>query len=395
MPSLLVVALMLCACGKKETLEVISEKSPFGDFYMHVDTVSIPITEEQFFIYPLFGIVNENDSTYLFGYNPIKYTIDVFNLSSEKFHHKTQLEKQGPNGIPEVISFTPITLDSLFVMSSYQIAQINGKGEIEDKISINNYNSPVKDHDSEEAFFWVEKNQPLHYNSKSHKLYGLYHSMQYDACDERRYQSRQLVSALDFEKRKMSYLPVSYPADKREDCYGFMSTLFLDWDRDSLLYNFRHDPNIYLYDLDREETTVFDGRSQYTRNRVSPIGWDQCDDVGKKLDHSLVNVNFEGIIRDPYRKLYYRFHRKELPEGSNPNKYIVSDKTLFLTIFDNGLAKTGEMIIDRRHYPSHVSFPTERGLYVAAPSGENTLNFHVFKVFLTKGNSTEYGTIID
>jgi hypothetical protein len=389
------VALLLFNCEPEKPLEIISEKSPFGDFYMQVDTVSIPIGPDQTFIYPLFGTISENDSLYFLGYNRIKHSIDIFNLTAEDYQTRVDLEKEGPNGIPDVISFTPVTLDSLYIMSSYRISLVNTTGEILDKISINTSASNVKGHDSQEAFFWIEKDEAIHFSAKRKTLYGLYHSMEYGTCDKRRYQSDQLVSAIDLKENKMSFLPVSYPADKREKSYGFMPALFMTWDHDSLLYNFRHDPNIYLYDLNRHETTIFDGRSQYTRNSADPMEWSECGDVSKKSNQSLQSVNFEGVIRDPYRKLYYRFHRKELPATSNPNDYIFSDKKLFLTIFDNGLAKTGEMILDSRPYPSRVSFPTEKGLYVAAPSGENTLSFHVFKVFLTEGNSTEYGTIID
>ncbi|GEM_PF-6460122 len=383
------------ACEKKQAHEVISPKSPFGSFYMHVDTVSIPITEQQTFIYPLFGTVAENDALYLLGYNRFTYSIDIFDLSCESYEGKIALEEQGPNGIPEVISFAPVTLDSIYIMSAHQIVLINRKGEVKDKIAINTTASPIKGHDSDEAYFWMEKNHPIHFSKKHRKLFGLYHSMQYGACDPRRYKGNKLISAIDVKAGSMSYLPVSYPPEMQENCYGFMSTLFTTWDHDSLLYNFKNDPNIYLYDLTRGETSIFDGRSQYTKNKVQPISWDRCEDVGEKLNHHMRSVNFERIIRDPYRKLYYRFHRKELPATSNPSDYIFSDKTLFMSIFDNGMAKTGEMILDSRPYPSHVSFPTDRGLYVAAPSGENTLNFHVFKVFLIKEPDNEQSTTID
>lgn len=388
--ALLLAIVTLLACKSEKAPEIISEQSPFGDFYMTVDTLSIPITEKQHFIYPQFGTVNENDSLYLFGYNVHRHTIDVFNLTGKKYTSTIPLERQGPNGIPELISFAPASLDSVYIMSTYQISLVNQLGTVKDKVMINLPTSPIKSHNSDEAFFWIEKNESIHYSKKHNTLYGLYHSMEYDMCDKRRYKEEELISGIDLNKNQMLRLPAAYPIDKRNDSYGFASSLYMSWDGDSLIYNFRHDPNIYIYDLNRDKTDIFDGRSRYTKNSANPINWSQCDDVSLKMDHSMISVNFERIIRDPYRKLSYRFHRKELPENGNVQDYIFSDKKLFISIFDNGMAKTGEMIIDSRPYPSHVSFAGKDGLYVSAPSGENTLSFHVFKVYLTEGDRNQY-----
>ena len=382
--------LLFSSCHEHQPLEIISERSPYGDFYMIVDSLSIPISENQHFIYPQFSTVVKDDSLFMLGYNQFRHSIDVFNLTGETYTNTINLEREGPNGIPEVISFTASSLDSIYIVSSFQISLMSSSGVIKDKTMINVPNSAIKGHNSEEAFFWVEKNEPVHYNEKRNTIYGHYHSMKYEMCDKRRYQNPKMVSGIDLGENRMRRIPAAFPYDKRNDCYGFANSLFTTWDGDSLIYNFKHDSNIYIYDLNRNETSAFDGRSLFTKNEASPLGCDRCQDMNHNLDHSLKSVSFERIIRDPYRKLYYRFHRKELPTDGNAQDYIFSDKDLFISVFDNGMAKTGEMILDNRPYPSHVAFPGEEGLYVSAPSGENTLNFHIFKIFLTKGTRNQY-----
>lgn len=390
---LIILTLGISNCHRETAPEIISEKSPYGNFFMTVDTLSIPISSKQTFIYPQFGTVIQHDSLYLFGYNVHRHSIDIFNLTGKRHKNTIHLEKEGPNGIPDMISFSPVSLDSVYVMSTYQISLVNGLGEIKNKVIINTPSSPIKGHNSSEAFFWIEKDESIHYSKKRNTVYGLYHSMKYDMCDKRKYQDERLITAFDLNENRMSRLPAAYPFDKREECYGFTSALLMTWDGDSLIYNFRHDPNIHIYDLNREETTIFDGRSKYTKNGPRPISWSQCDDANLKLDHSNESVNFGRIIRDPYRKLYYRFHRKELPENVSSLDYVLSDKKLFISTFDNGMAKTGEMILDSRPYPSHVSFAGPEGLYLSAPSGENTLNFHILKVYLTEDNRDQSASL--
>jgi len=114
------------------------------------------------------------------------------------------------------------------------------------------------------------------------------------------------------------------------------------------------------------------------------MSWSECQDISRKLDHFAREVSFEGVMKDPYRGLHYRFHRKELPAHATQADF--SDKKLFLTIFDEYYAKVGEMILDNRHYPSKVSFISDKGLYVAAPeNSDETLVFYVFDVHVALG----------
>lgn len=378
--SLLVMALTVWACNKQQSLEVISRTSHFEKFYLTADTVRVKLTDNQKFIYPKLGALTHKDSLYIVGYNDHLHALDIFNLDAQKYIKRIILERDGPNGIAEVIGFTPISLDSIYILSTYRVALIDGKGNIKNKISINNPSSPIKGHDSEEYMFWLETGQSLYFDRARHSLYALNHSYQHGQCDPKRYQDASLVAQLNLAKKRMTTLPVGYPFDKVNNCYGFITRMFTEWSENELIYNFQYDPNVYVMDRQTQMIKAYDGSSEYTKNEVTPISWGECEDVSRKLDHFTREVNFGKVLKDSHNGLHYRFHRKEL-RIDNPSGNSINDKKLFLTVFDNNYAKVGEMILDNRAYPDHVSFVGKKGLYVAAPEGnEDTLVFYIFDV---------------
>lgn len=393
-PSLLVVALTLYACDRRQSLEVVSEASRFEKFYLTVDTVRISLNDNQKFIYPKFGTVSHQGSLYLVGYNDHVHAFDIFNLDAKQYVKRIPLERDGPNGTPEIIGFTPVSLDSIYTLSTYRIALINGEGDIKDKLSINNSSSPIKGHNSEKYMFWLETDQPLYYDKGSHNLFALNHSYQHGHCDPKRYLDASLVAKLNLDKNRMTTLPIGYPVEKANNCYGFITKMFTEWSETELIYNFQYDPNLYVMNRETQKINAYDGSSNYTANYVTPIGWGECEDINRKMEHYTREVNFGKVTKDHHKGLFYRFHRKELAID-NPSGNTINDKKLFLTVFDDNYAKVGEMILDNRPYPDQVSFVGEKGLYISAPEGdENELVFYILDVHTIPKNKKSLSALL-
>ena len=384
----LIALLFLFSCQEARVSEVISEVSKYEKAYMTVDTLRIELTEKQKFIYKKFGTVSHNAELYFVGYNDILHSFDVFNLDKSTFVRSIPLQREGPNGIPDLIGFTPVGVDCLYILGATQLVRVNSKGEIEDKIGINHGNTSISGHNPNKDMFWLETDEPLYYDNETHSIYGKNHSYQYGQCDPRRYKNRDLVVRLELEGERMSTVPVRLPQEKADGSYGFIDKTFTNWSHDQLIYNFASDPNIYVMDRNSERVKVYDGHSFYTNNVVTPLSWSACNDYDFKVAHYIREVQFEKVMTDPHRGLYYRFHRKELPIDK-PKGHEFNDKKLFLTIFDDAFAKAQEFILDNRSYPTHVSFVGEKGLYVSAPEGDDTMVFYIFDVHTIKRQTND------
>lgn len=372
-------ALLLFNCEPEKPLEIISEKSPFGDFCFSVDTLRINISHKEKFIYPKFGTVVHEDSLYLIGYNEHLHAFDLFNLDGKRFVRRIVLDRNGPNAIPDVIGFTPMNLDSIYTLSANQIAQIDSKGHIAKKLIINNGASTIKNHQPEENKFWLDYNQPLYYDCHTNSVYGRSYSYKYGQCDPQRYQG-SLISRIDFKWEKWFSLPITYPNDMSSGSFGFMTRVHTEWTAEELIYGFEFDPNIYVFNRKSGQTQVYDGRSNFTNNSVPTMSWSDCADDSKKLDHYAREVNFGGVIKDLFRDLHYRFHKKELPNSKLPrNSY--DSKELYLSVFDKEYSKVGEVMLYDRSAPSQISFVGPKGLYLAAPENSyETLVFQIIKI---------------
>jgi len=78
--------------------------------------------------------VEDKGREYIISYNGMTHSLDVINLNNNSISH-IKLDKEGTNGIfPDISGLFIHNMDSIFLYSQYVIFQIDGRGEVIQKI---------------------------------------------------------------------------------------------------------------------------------------------------------------------------------------------------------------------------------------------------------------------
>lgn len=199
----------------------------------------------------------------------------------------------------------------------------------------------------------------------------------------------KLNSVLDIGTKQVSYLN-SYP-----------KTLFgknFDWDdpfftaassdfghqSNMLLLSFPISHDLYISNLSLGKMDRIYAGSPDARP-ITSIGKKPVGDktFKEKLAKSIINTDLYGGIKyDKYRKVYYRFLRKALPEGNTETNW--KNKVLSVIMMDTSFKYLGETALGTlKEWNWENSFVSEAGLNIEYIDQENNnedyLTFKIFK----------------
>jgi hypothetical protein len=353
-----------------------NEKITINDFtgQLIVDTLSIEIdslSPNKYFIY---HAIKHSETNVLIGYNPALHSLDFFDLDRGEFIKHLRIDSQGPNAIDYVQDIFFHNEDSIFISSRLRLQLINSQAEVVDVYNLIDQEL-ILNHGEPSSNFYFK----LEYISSLNAVlfFNRPFNMQEDVNRE-----RSLISMYDIKQRKYSVLPITFSEHyfNNKGTMGFLTYLNKDFviNETKLIYNYKYESQIYVYDLNSYKTLVYDAPSKNSSNVAKPL---VNVDEEEAQHHALMNSHFFRVIANPKNNIYYRLHWGDNFEGESN----FMNKQLYLMAFNEKFETLTEQLLPAHTYNLNIWFANEHGLYLSpthplnSNENENVLEFHIYK----------------
>lgn len=359
--SFLFLAGFLCSCNHARVYDLAeTKKSSYNNFGYIVDTLVIEIADEGMPYYHLYNTFIVDNNLMLAGYNRKTHAFDFYNINKKEYDSSIPLAYQGPYRIFDIVGFYPHTIDSIFVLAFGGIYLINSEGQVKNILSTNKLK---ENPDYENLSFFASSGFNLFYDKVENLLF-LNCRNAYNELFSDEFYSQPILSSYNLNTEEIFLYPFGYSGYFKENQgkYGYFNLPNLTIHSGRVVYNFPAESNIYTYDLNSGDFSVHGGKSKFSQNTVTPIFTENRVELD---DHFLMNPYFFRTEYDPYRKLYYRIHRGDIPLKKNSNEYnTYFDKENYLMVFDSLLNLIEEVKLGNEYYLFDNWYIGPEGLYI-------------------------------
>ena len=352
----MVIALLGCKEGMKnqKNLQVeYAENIVFEPFSVVLDSLVLDHYERGMSVY-------EHESNILIAaYNRHTHAIDWFDIVNQSIYYRTLLNRQGPNEITgQADGLYVHAFDSIFINDGVFIYRINKNGIVKQKIQ-NHFDTKKGT-----AYLVNRLTSPLHYCSSKNRIMGEaiipgnrnIFFLEIDLLTETVFLHQADISDC-FKKSPVQdhYLNVSFKGD-------------------SIIYNTTCSSDIWVYDMTKKQSTVFDGKSRLSMNIVSEIKNSDPDAMWK---HYIENPRFFQVRYSPSDNLYFRLHWKEIGYHTDPKvPQTPYDKPVILSVFSDDFELIWESLLPDNQYYVDFLISTSHGVFLNA-SHPNNKNYDV------------------
>ena len=150
-----------------------------------------------------------------------------------------------------------------------------------------------------------------------------------------------LIGYLSLPDRKITTLPITYPKQLTENYYGFLSDINVTFLQDRILYNFKHSPDIYVYDL-LKETVAISSQSSTLQTTLEPYNG-PTGSPPELIKHLNFSTEYQAVKYNSTENLYYRI---AMVPGQLPGK----SRNVGITFFDQDFAVIDETVLPAYHH---------------------------------------------
>lgn len=341
---IILYVIFLISCNtQKDKNEVVVTSS-----LIKIDTLSVHIDENYMQNYT--SLRNRIFNGQLYAYNVHQHTIDIFDFSTQNFIAQIKLQKEGPDGVPNINSFI-VTNEFIILQneSDYTIIDYNGhiikriskekltlcldkKDYLLDapnNISVSNFEDMVYDFNGEKIIVPISTSDPF-------KLKG-----------------KHCLASIDINTEEISLLSPIYPDNLNNEYYGKLSRPNPLITKDRIIYNFNYSSDVYSLEKSSKTINTYHITSDFTKEKSEQL--DKNANINKQLDHYFHSLFYHGLQYDNYRNLFYRIHT----DKSN-DKSVFNNKETYLTIISEDMKKIAEIKLPTNLYP--IFNITEKGL---------------------------------
>ncbi len=366
-----VALLLIISCDRDKNGDVVNDTiltiRNEIDLKLDYDTVSIEFDSIFLFNYKKFS---SNGIIYA-GYNSSHHSIDLFDLEKEQIMKSISLSREGPESIGIVKGIFFHSIDSIFLVSDGSLCIFDSEGRLTRNILINRselYLSPGNE--ANNVFF----------DRLDKSIYIQNIDNQYGQCSKDHYKV-SILAKIRLDNESIELLPLYYPKIYSNSYYGFCVEPQYSFIDKRVILTFPIESSVYVYNIETKLTRGYGGESLLSKSLAEPLPWSACNDNDLKMRHFIENVNFQRVIYDKWRNLFYRFHLSDIKGPDSQGRFKgPNQKKQILTIFNENFEVLGEIELNERRYITPSSFAGPKGLYLGAPSGENSLRFHILKI---------------
>lgn len=221
---------------------------------------------------------------------------------------------------------------------------------------------------------------PISYVKGSILLSGSSSGQPGDATEE----NKPVSCIINLEDGALSY-SVGYPNQYREANFGglYFNIIYhtVDFHKDSPVYSFPIDHNIYKYNADfstKEE--VYAGSRYISKITSSPDNYlDLFLDKNKRIEYYVKQPSYANIIYDKYRKVYYRIAKHPL-HGWQPSDPSFQKPFSIITINDAGniISETSVFMKPKQFNLGNMHVTPEGLIIQKYTENEDVIGFQLF-----------------
>lgn len=368
------VFLISLSCSLKNN----SSSSEIKVTNLRTDSIIIDISGRELPTYSNFtSLFIDSASKYpiFLGYNHYEHSFDYFDLTDKRLLKKVNLNYEGPNGIRKFGNFVFIKHDTILVFESMYFYKIDLNGIVY-------LRKKIFDLEKGRDFQFInEISVQFPENNLCYDHGRIYsHVVPLKAQFwEIEFYNKPFIASISLESNSVEFLNIKYPDEANSDrLFGYLLKPYILKRGKDLIYNFPFSSKIYTYDLSKNSCSVFDGKSQFTKNESEPLDFNlfkgklASHEIGK---HFINSLHFHKIVYDPYKNLYYRVHTKMEETQGNSKKSLTLK---YLCIFDKDLKKITEIELDKKLFINNY-IPYQNGIIFQVANYDNIQDINKLK----------------
>ncbi len=381
MNTLLKLAIIICAMSSCQQHKESDKSEARYQLSLH-GTKEISLNEyTSYENYWHFADIDDSSNVYTITKLPDRNRIVFYNYEQAEHSFDIDIAKDGPDGVGEIAPSIYIhNADSIFVIryQSNALYLVDKQGSVKDNITFEAI-------DGEEVFgFFAMKGYELLGNDsklyfKRPSQYPPYESAFYELTTELVY---------DWSTRQASSNIAAYPDFMQKGIYygAYAYNTFRTMNQaGELVYSFKYDPNIYIYDDEKLIKSV-NIPSRHISQLPPPPAKD-LSEVGleEQIDYANPLGQFMYIVHDQYRQVYYRFLFQPSPARDAAQNIIKTcDRPFSIQIISEDFTLLGETDFPANTYLLYNYLVTPDGLLLATIHPQNPkleeekLSFDIF-----------------
>ena len=316
-----------------------------------IDTIVIPLDSvSKPYYFAKIAILETDSDLFYLAYNSQINAIDWFDLKSKVIKH-TQIERVGPNGIPEITSIYPISKDSIFIFSYKALYLINSKGYILRKID-----SSIKNKDGRKGFLMSNASVGAYFDKSKNEMYcGV------NYIDFKNNETQPQAVRYNITDSTFHFLPVYY-TEKYNQYYnqlGYTNIFSLQFYDNQLIYNFNYSPVFYIYDYRTKEVTIVNSKNSKADKMFEMLGQKASDE--EKMAYYVSNPLFNLPLKCTNNQCYYRLSWTGAAFSSG-----IESKKIVLSRYSYDLSSFSEIFLNNKTYFIGSERVAKKGVIVIA-----------------------------
>ncbi len=314
---------------------------------------------------------------YLFNINPSQNELQVYDLNAKALAHTLKFEKEGDQGVGNVVDFYVQSLDSIFLFTSHSgaIYLTDLNQTYQDKISFilpEGYGDPDF--------------RPGPFNSDpivrgSSMLAKIVVPGNYRDLKEEMLSKQYLSVELDIETGGVAFTAHQYPK-------GYLSqglripNFSMAASPEKVVYSFFSDHNLYVAGSAEEKLEAVPAPSNYLPEFFPTLS--RSAERTEYMTYHFASPRYERLFYDKYREVFYRFcfPAVEVASEEELDQLRGFPKDFSIMILDKDLKMLGEKRFDGYNYVTNNVFVAREGLYISVNHPDNYDNEEDFLSFV-------------
>lgn len=314
----------------------------------------------------LFYFAKEN---LLFSQNWKEHSIQIYDIENKKRIKNIKLEREGPNGVLDLMGIHVQNLDSIFLFNQIksQITLIDTSGQILRTIQ---YKSPDRYSPAFIHNTYFQSPPLLHGKKlivKTH-YYGSIREMTQEIL-----QTKELIYEIDLESGVTNFLNLKFPKNYMPDgLKPFEASI--SHGSDKYVFSLFGDHRLFYVSEFGDTLQSKNGKSVFLPENLPTVPVDADGLAFRKF--SYYSPHYESLDYDPFRKVFIRFafHEFEQDESVPVNDMRNHSGPFSIQVFDRDLNLISETAFEANQYHPFDYFITEKGIYLSTNHPLNPQN---------------------
>lgn len=338
------------------------------------DTLSVAIDSLTSNFYPLFQFRQLGGRNVLAIYSDNAHSISLYDFTTQNFFQTINLQREGPNAVPQLQGFHLHNTDSvfLFTFNHNNIQLVDSLGRVIDNYNIDNQ----LDRSSAYEAIMADYFEPSYISATNLLTFWVSPLIPQQTSA---YYQFPLALDYDIKQKKIIRNYGTYPDFfMNEDIYFLRSDLQRLLTDDYDIHYFDADHNMYLYHPQTKKLvkTVY-ARSKYLPARIeaSTKEGNEPMPLQKQRNYNITNGRYDRLLFDKDNSIFYRFvrHPQELlaPDGLMNGKLT---NNLSVLILDRDFGVAGEVLLPANVFMDDFCFVSDGLLWININHPNNAMN---------------------